>query len=45
MCTGVHKLENMTVKVINKQHLFDVHTKQTMWIKFDLLRMFPSCLF
>ena len=47
MCKGVHKLEHLTVKVIvkNRQHLFDVHTKQTVWMKFDLLRMFPSGLF
>ena len=34
MCTGVHKLEHLTVKLItkNKQHLFDVHTKQLIEI-------------
>ena len=45
LCTGVHKLEHLKVKVITqkKQHFCNVHTKQTICIKFDLLRMFPSC--
>ena len=45
LCTGVHKLEHLKVKVITqkKQHFCNVHTKQTICIKFDLLRMLPSC--